>query len=74
METKKSNYGIVQTAFGDFWIGTTKLPVKDGCIFDNFDSALGVAKELASYVNVVEMESKDYKIEEICEVAEKFII
>ncbi len=70
------NYAIVKSLFGDHWIGKTKLPVKDGAIFDNFNDALEEAKTFAAWGSVAEMElAFDLdEIEIIKKKVEKFII
>ncbi len=40
------HYAIVQSTFGDYWIGKTKLPLVEDVVFDNIQDAIDVAKEL----------------------------
>ena len=70
------NFAIVKSMFGDIWIGRTKLQVRAGAIFSDYDDALEEAKESASYQNVVDMESvrDNDEIEDIQKDVERFII
>lgn len=76
MLEEKFNFAIIKSIFGDYWIGKTKLPIKPGCIFSDFDAALEEAKQHASYEDVMEMESDEYQdeTEVIQEDVERFII
>lgn len=40
------NFAIMRSGFGDYWIGKTELPVKDGSIFSTLEDALDQAKSL----------------------------
>lgn len=70
------NYAIVKSMFGDYWVGKTELPVKDGSIFSTYDDAFEEAKAHASWIDVAEMESaKEHdEVETIEKGVEKFII
>ena len=45
-KTKKVNYAVMRSAFGDLWIGGTYLEPNEKSIFATFDDALETAKSL----------------------------
>ncbi len=45
-KTKKLNYAVMRSGFGDLWIGGTYLEPNEKSIFATFDDALEKAKRL----------------------------
>ena len=45
-KTKKLNYAVMRSGFGDLWVGKIALPADEKTIFAKFDDALETAKLL----------------------------
>lgn len=65
-------YAIVRTAFGDFWVGKTQLPIDHGGVYDDIDEAIEEAKRLTenAFDMSDELECKLIKLENADEIEE----
>ena len=70
------NYAVLKSDFGDYWIGKTKLPVREGSIFSTFDEAQETALALCDDdIKGVELdEETEGDVEEVSKNLEKWII
>jgi len=68
-QTKKENFAIARSIFGEYWIGKTLLKVNGKSIFSTFDAATEAAMEMTdSHSNILELQ--DTLFEE-CEIISK---
>ena len=67
---EKYNYAICRSAFGDYWVGKTLLPVKPGSIYDNIEDATEEAKSLTE-ADFEDSEELDFKLIELEQQAEE---
>lgn len=75
-ETKKLNYAVMRSGFGDLWIGKTPIKSNGESIFTNYDEALEKALQLNDSIeNADELESMlEEDIKPLGKNMEKWII
>lgn len=75
-KTKKLNFVVMRSGFGDYWIGKAPIKPNGKSIFTNYDEALERALELnGSIENADELESvEEEDIEPLGKNMERWII
>jgi hypothetical protein len=69
------NFVIIKSGFGEYWIGKTKLPIKEGSIFGTFEDTVDCAIDMAdSITNQADLEDEiEEEVEEISKEMERWI-
>ena len=75
-KTKKLNFAVMRSGFGDYWVGKTPIKPNGKSIFASYDEALETALSLNDSIeNADELESMaEEDIELLGENMEKWII
>ena len=76
MRTKKFNFAVLRSAFGDYWVGKIKQKPDKKSIFSTFDEATNRVLDLTDSIlnqDDLEMVEED-EVEELSQKMEKWII
>lgn len=70
------NYAVMETMFGAFWVGKTRLEPNGVGVFTTFDEAVEAAMDLNDSIENLEelQDAEETEAETISEAAEKWIV
>lgn len=75
-ETKKLNFAVLKSMFGDYWVGKIEREPDGKSIFSTFDEATNNAVDLTDSIeNRDELEMiEESEVEELCPEMERWIV